>query len=283
MSRPTNAAGRNLVRSGPNRRAYQRARYHAARIALPATNTAPTTPAAEADLAGLTATAAAYLAVHQDKPTSRSGHQLFAAILAAGHRVAVSADQMATTAIALADCARPTAAPSSVTSARAKANELAAQWHRIRVTEPDGVVSDDDLAADTSLPALERRWRQRVLAEYRASRDRFLELHRNVAGRDENWAQRAAIRAHSYDSATGARTVGNPPIAHTHRDLLISMFATYRPTLPGPVASVAVHADPLTVGENALRDGSLGGLVGDGWRTTDLEHRAFILGSWIIR
>lgn len=275
------AAGRNLARSGPNRREYQRAHYLAARLTAATvrhdTIAAPIIdgPANNDDLV---AAAAAFADLYARQPTDRSGHQLFAAILTVGHRLAAVADRMADGAITIADCARPAVPAAAVTAARAKANEHRAQWARIRTR---AALTDDDLAADPALGVTERRWRRNLLSDYRDSVATFLSTHEQAYGRDTNWAQRAAIRSHSY--ATVLRTEpGTHCLASRARTELDDLYRAHRPSLPGPAVCASVDQAPLTAGENALLTGDLGGLVGDGWRTADPHHRAFILGVWRV-
>ncbi|KJR10514.1 hypothetical protein [Gordonia sihwensis] len=276
--------GRNVGRSGPNRREYQRAHYLAARLIGGAdpTETSQALLPPHPDIDDLVDTAAAYADLHARQPTARSGHQLFAAILAVGRHVAADADRSSRTAISITGCARPTTPPAAVTAARRTANEDRAQWMRIRGTDPAHTLTDDDLTTDASLPPIERRWRRRLLARHQASTAAFLTIHRQACGRDDHWAQRAAIRTYSYATTIGTDTLGQHCLTSRARDELDELYRTHRATLPGPNVCASVHQAPLAVGENALLTGELGGLVGDGWRTPDPHHRAFILGTWRI-
>lgn len=276
--------GRNLIRTGPNRREYQRAHYLAAKLAtdvdLADTESMIIPPHPEID--DLVDTAAAYADLHARHPTDRSGHQLFAAVLAVGHHVAAAADRSSRSAITIADCGRPQLRPAAVTAARKTANENRAQWMRIRATDPNFTRTDEDLANAPTVRPIERRWRRTVLADHQASTEAFLTLHRQVCGRDENWVQRAAIRTYSYATTIGTDALGRDCLGARTRDTLDELYRIHRPDLPGPAVCASVHSEPLAVGENALLTGDLGGLIGDGWRTADPHHRAFTLGAWRI-
>lgn len=278
------SVGRSLARSGPDRREYQRARYLASRLASTVTSRDAVAATVDAGRAidDLVATASAYADLYARQPTDRAGHQLFAAVSAVGHHLAAVADQTADCAISSADCARPHITSTTVSVARAKLNEDRARWTWIRAQTSDMSLTDDELAADPTVPVNERRWRQHVLDDYRRRTDTFLTAYRQAFGRDQHWEQRSAIRAYSYTTVLGTDRNLSGGLADRLRPDLDDLYRTHRVSLPGPQVCASVQTAPLAVGENALRTGALGGLVGDGWRTADPHHRAFILGAWRV-
>lgn len=293
---------RYLARSGPSRREYQRAHYQAHALPAPA-HPVPSPPAPDRlitkeviDYRHRSFTAA---------PDEATGAALLSALVGFGASLAESADHRADALIGTHHLRRPTTPQTAVNAARAAFVQHQSRWIQIERTVRAAVgrplpspLRDEDLFGP-HIPRAHQRWNRAARTELEASRTDLIATVAAAAGEDPGWAGRQRIRADCYRELTGATALGmigstQLPIPDRWRACVDELSS--RPGLADAVALFTAHrthtrlavpvrftADNLVeIGGQALFSGRYGGLIGDGYRSSDLEARAFLLALWAL-
>lgn len=287
-----------LARSGPRRREYQRALYLTQQLAV-APLPPPPEPTVHLDVDVETA-----WRQHRHSPDAATASSYLTALCEVGTRLAHEADLQAAEQIEAAGCARPDTDLPTITTARTSLLEHQGRWLHIeqQIRRQHRVPSDTKLSTDQlfgdDLTGAQRRWRRQAWRDYQWARDAFLNLTAPDAGR----SGRARIRANCYRSLLPPTSVIAEQIPVPARwtvrpgsDLEAAFAAArQRPTIAAAVRLLVDQrartpaAGPLPItdrtvlaaGARAVFGGQCGGLVGDGYRTSDPQLRAFILGLW---